>query len=366
MKKRLGIPALALIIVASLGTVRMKRAKEKNDAPLLEAVPMTVQSARVDTGTVPVVRHLLGTVIGGDEVQVAPRVIARVLNVLVREGDTVTKGQLLVTLDDREECDEADAARAGLEAARLAARVQVDATARDKVLFEAKAISQEQWDRSRSRKAALNADRISAESNMKRAETRLSYTRVTAPMDGVVADRKVDPGDMAVPGKPLLRIVNQSDVRVRGALPQEDLAKLAIGQRLTIAAGETTCDAEVARVFPAADRTHLAVFEVDLDNAGTTFVAGVTVGVDIRLASSTGLSVPVSALLEGENGAWVFRVENQQIEPVAVDVLATGRDRAVVRGGLGVGDQVVVARPSRLMLLSRGQKVRLVSDGGQQ
>lgn len=366
MKKRLWIPAIALVIVATLGTVRMKRVKQKNNSRLLESVPMMVQTAPVDTGTVSSDRHLLGEVMGGDDVQVAPRVMATVLKVMVREGNTVTKGQLLVALDDREQCDGLAVASAALQAARIAARTQVDATARDKVLFNAMAISREQWDRSRSLEAALNARLVAAEKDLKRAQTRLSYTRLTAPVDGVVADRMVDPGDLAVPGKPLIRIVNQANVRVRGTLPEEDLAHLATGQRLTLAAGETTCTARVTRVFPATDPNHLAVFEADLDAPPTPFVAGLTVGIDISLASSVGISVPVTALLEGENGTWVFKVKRQRIDPVKVDVLAAGRERAAVRGDLAAGDQVVIARPSRLMLLSKGQRVGTAPQGGQQ
>ncbi len=366
MKKRLMVLAIALVLVVGLGAVRLKRMRQKNAAPLLVSVPMAVQTAPADTGTVSTVRHLLGEVIGGDEVQVAPRVMARVLNIMVRQGSVVTKGQVLATLDDREQQDGFDAAEAALGAARIAARTRADATARDSILFEAKAISQEQWDRSRTLEAALNAKLVAAEKDLKRAETRLSYTRVSAPVDGVVADRLVDPGDLAVPGKPMIDIVNQTNVRVRGKLPQEDLPRLAPGQSLTLAAGETNCTARVTRVFPATDANHLAVFEADLDSPPATFVAGLTVGIDISLASSTGISVPTSALLEGDNGTWVFRVEKQRIEPVRVDVLAAGGGRVVVRGDLAVGDQVVIARPSRLMTLTVGQEVRTTPQGGRQ
>ncbi len=360
MKKRIMVPVIILAIVATLGIVRMKRVREKNSAPLLASVPMAVQTAAADSGSVSTVRHLLGEVIGGEEARVAPRIMARVLSVAVRQGAVVSEGQVLATLDGREQQDGYDAADAALQAARIAARTQAEATARDKVLFEAKAISREQWDRSRTLEAALDAKLVAAEKNLKRAGTRLSYTRVTAPVDGVVADRLADPGDLAVPGKPLIDIVKQTDVRVRGKLPQEDLPRLAPGQLLTLASGETSCTARVTRVFPTTDADHLAVFEADLDAPPPAFVAGLAVGIDISLASSAGISVPASALLEGEDGTWVFKVENQRVHPVSVDVLASGDERAVVRGEVAAGDQVVVARPSRLMMLTEGQSVRVI------
>jgi len=94
-------------------------------------------------------------------------------------------------------------------------------------------------------------------------------------------------------------------------------------------------------------------------------VAGATVGVDIAFASAEGLSVPVSALLDSENGSWVFKVQDEKIVPVPVEVLSAGSERVAVSGGLEVGDQVVTARPSRLMMLSKDQRVRLAQRGGQ-
>lgn len=365
MKKRLPIIVVVLILVVGLGSVRMKRAQQKNNAPLLKAVPMVVETAAVGHQMVANGRHVLGEVMGGDEADIAPRIMARVLAVKVRQGDPVTRGQLLAVLDKREQQDGFDAAKAGLEAAKIAFQTQTDATARDRVLFEAKAISQEQWDRSRSLVASFEAKLAAAHRNLKQAETRLSYTNLTAPVDGVVAERMIDPGDLVVPGKPVLKIVQQADVRVRAKLPQEDLARLAVGQTVTLSLGETTTTASVTRVFPAMDRSHLAVFEADLVSPPASFVAGATVGVDIAFASVEGLSVPVSALLDGENGSWVFKVQNEKIVPVQVKVLSAGSNHVAVSGDLAVGDKVVTARPSRLMMLSKDQPVRLAQRGGQ-
>ncbi len=366
MKKRLPIFAIILVIAVSLFAVRMKRVKQKNNAPLLKPVSMTVQTVTVDKQTISSSRHILGEVMGADEADIAPRIMARVLAVNVRQGATVVKGQLLAVLDGREQQDAVDAARDGLEAALIAADTQHDATARDKVLYEAKAISLEQWDRSRSLEATMNAKLAAARKNLKQSQTRLSYSRLTAPFDGVVAQRLTDPGDLAVPGKPVLKVVRQSNVRVRGKLPQEDLAHLQVGQPVTLTTGGATITASVSRIFPAADRNHLATFEVDLDTPPALFVAGMTVGMDIAFTATEGLSVPVAALLEGENGTWVFTVNNQTIHPVKVQILSAGSDASAVSGDLSTGDQVVVARPSRLMMLSEGQKVQLAQQGGRQ
>jgi len=363
MKSRLPILLIIPILAAGLISVRIKRMKEKNGAPLLKPVPMAVHAALVDRQTVSSGRHVLGEILGADEADVAPRIMAPVLEVRVREGDSVTAGQVLAVLDGREQRDAVDAARDEVEAARIGAEAQRDATARDRTLYDAKAMSQEQWDRSRALAAAVDARLAVAHKDLQVAETRLSYIQLTAPVSGVVAKRLVDPGDLAVPGKPVLEVVRQDEVRVRAKLPQEDMDLLRIGQPVTLTAGNDEITAPVSRIFPSADPNHLATFEVDLDTPPASFVAGATAGMDIAFAAAGGLSVPSAALLEGESGDWVFKVTDQKIQPVAVKVLSAGDETLAVSGNLSVGDLVVVARPSRLMMLSEGQTVQLARQG---
>ena len=356
MKKRIGI----LIVVAIVGTlvfVRVKRARERDRAPLVKEVPLAVQTAAVQSGRVVQTRHVLGVVRGGEETAVAPRVMGQVLRVRVREGARVKQGELLVELDDREFQDAVAEAQAALAAAKVAYQAQHDATARDRRLFEVKAIAQEQWDRSQAAEAAAQAQLEVAQRRLDQARTRLSYCRLTAPADGLVAQRLADPGDLAVPGKPVLKLVRQQTVRVRAELPPEDLAGLKVGQPVTLRLDGIRVEAKVSRVFPALSAGHLAAFEADLENPPPGFVSGATVGVDVHLRAAEGLTVPTDALLDGEAGAHVFVVRQGIVHPVAVQVRARSPERAAVTGKLQAGDRVVVARPARLMTLAEGMKV---------
>lgn len=369
--KKLGWILVILLIVIGLVAVRMKRMHEKESAPLVKIVPPAVQVATVAEGRVAHTRHVLGTVIGSDEAEVAPRIMGQVLKVLVREGAAVKAGQLLAVIDPREIQDavaQAEAgvaaAKEGLAAARTAYDAQHAATARDKTLFEAKAISQEQWDRSRAadeaaaaRLEAAKAQVTVAEKRLDQARTRLGYTRLTAPFSGVVSARLADPGDLAVPGRPVLKLVHHTGVRVRAEVPAEDFINLKVGQPVTLALGEVTVQAAVSRVFPAMGKAHLATFEVDLSDPPAGFVSGATVGVDLELHGAEGVRVPADALLDGENGSWVFKVADGVVHPVQVQILARSLDDAVLTGDVAVGDSVVVARPSRLMTLAEGSKV---------
>jgi RND family efflux transporter MFP subunit len=361
MKKLIAIIVI-VSIAAALVMVRARRVRQKEGAPLAPELPPAVQVCPVTQGKVADSRHVLGTVIGADEVDVAPQVMAQVLQMKVREGATVQKGDLLAALDPSEFRDALAEAEAGLASAQKAYQAQHSATARDRRLFEVKGIAQEEWDRSQAADAAANAALEVAQKRLELAKTRLGYTQITAPWNGVVARRLADPGDLAVPGKPLLKLVRQESVRVRAELPPEDLPALRLGQPVTLALPGCTLTAAVSRVFPAMGDSHLAAFECDITNPPPGLVSGATVGVDAQLSSAEGVVVPADALLEGEKGTWVFAAANGVIRPIQVQVLVHSFDRAAVKGDVRVGEPVVVARPSRLMTLAAGMKVTVAAD----
>ncbi len=361
MKKRFVAMVIALVIVGGLIVVRQIRVQQKESAPLVPEPTVAVRVAPVAQDQVVRSRHVLGTVFGANEADLAPRVLAQVIAVNVREGDLAHAGQVLATLDDREAQDavaEAQAAQAAAETAYLA---QHDATVRDRRLFEVKAIAQEQWDRSLAADAAAAAQREAAAKRLDSARTRLSYCRIAAPAAGVVARRLADPGDLAVPGKPLFKFVRQEAVRVRAELPPEDLLSLRVGLPVTLALGSTQVEATVSRVFPALGANQLAAFEADVPEPPAGFVSGAAVGVDVPLGTAAGLAVPAASLLESDKGAFVFAVANGTVRTVKVEVVDRSLENVVVKGDLRVGEPVVVAQPSRLMTLTGGMKITVVA-----
>lgn len=360
MKKLIGIIVI-VGIVATLVIVRAKRVRQVESAPLAPEVPVAVRVVPVTQGKVINSRHVLGTVIGADEADVAPQVMAQVLEVKVREGAVVHLGDLLAALNPSEFQDALAEAEAGVASAQKTYQAQHSATARDRRLFEVKGIAQEEWDRSQAADAAASAALEVAQKRLELAKTRLGYTQIMAPWNGVVARRLADPGDLAVPGKPLFKLVRQESVRVRADLPPEDFPGLHPGQTVTLTLSGRAFDTAISRVFPAMGDSHLASFECDVTNPPPGLVSGATVGVDVQLSSATGLVVPADALLEGDKGAWVFAVDKGAVKPVEVKVLDRSLDEAVIQGEVRAGEPVIVARPSRLMTLAAGTKVAAIS-----
>lgn len=361
-RKRILSILLPVLVVAGLLALRHKRVMERDDAPVL-AEPLTaVQVVAVRTGTLESVDHILGEVYAADAADIDPQVSGQVLEVAVREGARVARGAVLARLDSRELDDAVAAGEAEVAAARAAYAAQTAATSRDSVLVANKAISQEQWEGSQALRAAATGRLEVARRHLDQAKTRLGYASIRAPFAGVVSARLADPGDLAMPGRPLLRLLGQSAVRVRGAIPPALVEAVHRGTPVDLTLGDTRVSATVSRVFPAMQGSHLGTFEVDVARPQPGFVAGATVGVDLHLQSGAGTLVPLDALLEGDAGAHAFVVSpapdsGQVLRVVPLTVTTRSLDEAVVEGGLRVGDRVVVARPSRLMDLAAGMHV---------
>ena len=366
-RRRMLVAIVTLLAIAGLLVVRHLRVVERDRAPVLAPVPTPVQVVAVQRGALESVDHILGEVYGADDAAIAPQVSAAVLEVEVREGAMVPRGAVLARLDPRELDDAVAAGQADVAAAMAASDARLAATARDSVLFVNEAISQEQWESSQAARAAATARLEVARHQLDQAHARLGYAVNRAPFTGVVSARLADPGDLAVPGRPILRMVRQNAVRVRGAVPPALVTRLRPGTPVDLTLGEERMPATVSRVFPAMEGSHLATFEIDVAQPPPGYVAGATVGVDLHLHAGAGLVVPLDALLEGDAGTYAFVVRTPRpgdptLQVLRLTVTTRSLDDAVVTGDLHEGDLVVVARPSRLMDLWNGMPVHPITE----
>lgn len=370
------VPVLVVVVIALLAVVRGVRVEDRESEPLLRTPAVAVEVASVRQGTVVRRLALQGTVTAATSADLAPRLTAPVVERRVEPGDRVRRGQLLLRLDDRRLAaevkrleSEVAAAAADLRSAEDAWHDQRRVTARDRTLAAAGAISPEALERSEttasragSAAAATASRRDAREQALLAARERLDDARLTAPWDGEVVDVALSSGDLAVAGRPCLRLVRDGAHRVRARLPQDAVAELRVGDPVTLRHGGAELEAGISRVAAGLDPSGLVSVEVDLDDAPFGLPDGAFLEVAFRVASADGLTVPLRALLSGQRGTFVFAVDDEGDASVArvvtVEPLLRGETTAAVRGELREGDRVIVAHPSVLMTLADGQTVR--------
>ncbi len=269
-----------------------------------------------------------GSVIAVSTAQVAARTIGTVLQVAVREGDTVKRGQVLAQLDERELASRRNAAQAGAQGATAgvaqatkalaAAQAQADVMKktydRYAYLKEQKSISPQEFDEITAKQQAAQANLEQARAGLRQAEAGASqaeaearaaqevasYARVVAPFDGRVIRRTVEPGSLVSPGVPLFIVEDTSRYQLEATLPAEALAivKKNAGARVELdALADKSWTGKVAEIEAGADpASHTLKARIDLPKE-----AGVQSGMFGRAFVSRGekraLMVPVAALV---------------------------------------------------------------------
>ena len=145
-----------------------------------------------------------GSIIAKQNTQISSRVMAQVERLSVRAGDKVTKGDLLITLqqdDFKAQLAQSEAQINAIQAALTQATKQLK---RIESVYAQGLVSLSELDNAKANFDSLSANLIAAKQQQTQAKVALSYTRITAPISGVVVERLVEPGDTATPGQALL------------------------------------------------------------------------------------------------------------------------------------------------------------------
>lgn len=231
---------------------------------------------------------------------VSAQISGRVVEVNFDVGDKVGRGQLILKIDEREAAQAQAASGAQLMQAQANVQNAKSTYERSRQLYAQKFISQAALDKAEVDYKVALAQAAASEAGAGQASLTRGYTAVTAPFAGVVSARMVEPGEMVMPGKPLMTGFDPSELRVIVSVPQYRVAQLGTNPdvMVEIPTQGRWIKAASARVQPVADaRTHSTQVRVYLP-AGE---AGIYPGMFVRAHFVTGrakkLVVPAAAVL---------------------------------------------------------------------
>jgi HlyD family secretion protein len=288
MKKKLvfvtGVgAALLLVILYVSGFFSAEKIKPGliEDTQLSDVLPAL--TAKAQTKSITETYEAVGTVRPRTETRIEAQVTGKVLRVFVRPGDAVGKGKPLIALDDREFIARLDGARQGLrssQAAREEARQRVNAA---QAAFVKAELQYKRIERLLADKATTSSEFEHAEANfllgkakLKQAEEGLQgaeagvrqaeelveearimqgYTVIKAPEDAEVVKRMVEPGDLAMPGKPLLIVQTAGSMRLEAYVREGLINEVQPNKELMVRIDslKKTVKGTVEEVVPSAD-----------------------------------------------------------------------------------------------------------------
>lgn len=218
-------------------------------------VPEDASVAQVERTVTDVTEWASGAVASAVETEVSSQIMARIEEVRVTAGDAVQADQALVVLDRQEPLARAAQARQALAAAKARLDLARSELNRVEQLFESNVVARQRLDQATADFTGAQADVDRLERALDAAETALAYTEIRAPVGGVVVDRLAEPGEMASPGRPLLRIYDPAALRVEVPVRESLAVRLATGQSLGIEvpARGVTLDGTIEEIVPFAE-----------------------------------------------------------------------------------------------------------------
>lgn len=278
--------------------------EEPATAVVSAASQATIQAAVVEitSSQVPVRVEVTGQVTPIFQAILSSRIQGTIDTLLVREGARVSKGQILLQLDNRDV--QADLARASAEVDN--AKTQLN---RMQSLYSQDAVSKQEMEN------AVRSYKV-AEANRKSVLAQMSYTVVKAPFDGVITEKKVEAGELASPGQPLLKMEDPFQLRLEATVAEGDLKSIARGDKIPVfidALEAQVLSGVVSQILPAGDpQTHTFIVKVDLPKT-----PGLKSGMFGRFQLDKGISrtilVPASAVVERGELTSVYVVGSDRI-----------------------------------------------------
>ena len=364
-RKRILFGAGALIIFIIAGAASLAQDKHPEADPALTPVEVT-------TATLTASVKVLGNIQATRQVDLGTQASGQIKKLYVKVGDNVKNGALLAEIDPTLARLDANSARLNLERSRATlprnksdlafVRAQLE---RETRLLAAEAIGRDQLDKTRkqcddsdSTVHLAELDLAGAQLAFDSAQAKLSKTTIVAPFDGVITDIPTQEGQTLNSSQQtptVLKMAVLATVNLRLQVPEPDISKVALGQRVVFtsyAAPDSKFEGKVESIRPVPEKVNNAMFfivNVPAANAERKLWPEMTVEASLIGSSAKGATLPLAALGEKQaNGSYKVKVRaaNGTLSERTVRTGITDGERIIIASGLVAGEKVMQAKPA--------------------
>ncbi len=368
-----GLARLGLAVMSLLAASSAFSSEDSGIPPRAPQEQSGFRTATVEVQTITEWYDAVGTVVPKTQARIEPRIAAQVNEVLVQAGDEVERGEPLIQLEDdrlmsklsqaRQSLQSAisrrEQARQGVNSAEAAFSQAKSAFARIERFYEAQASTEQEFEEARSRflqaQAALQRaeDGLSgaaigvrlAEEMVEEATIALAYATITAPAAGKILKRLVDPGDMAMPAKPLLILRTAGGLQLEASVREGLMGTIRLGDTRSVELPTIgrTVDATVAEIVPFIDPlTRTFLVKASLPEAESIY-PGMYGKLLIPVADTQVILVPRAAVRQiGQLELVLVGGEGDSVERRFIKTGRLHDDKFEVLSGLNGGEQVLL------------------------
>lgn len=304
--------------------------------------------AEVIVRTMPLEETAVGSIQPVHRVEIASRLLARALEVNVIAGQHVSKGAVLVRLEDsdlRARRAQAESSVAQAQAALDQARTE---EARLREAFAKSAVSAIEMDRAVNALKGAQASLARANQAMTEADTIMEFATIRSPIDGTVVDKRVSTGDTISPGQVVVTVLDPRRMQLVASVRESLSRFLAVGGTVSVKvdALDHACPGTVSEIVPEAE-TSSRTFQVKVTGPCPEGVyAGMFGRLSIRIGEESVLLIPREAVRTIGQIECVDLASNGARQRRAVRLGRAMDGNVEVLAGLAAGDRIVIDDPT--------------------
>jgi RND family efflux transporter MFP subunit len=353
-----GAAAAIAFVIGGATALLTSEGRAETETAQAQPAGLAVTTTEVAARKLPLRIPASGTIAAVDEIVLGSEVAGlAVAELLVDEGDTVAKGQVLARLNRSILDAQIAQASAQILSARASA-VEAEANLGRAVELGVKGfVSKQSIDQRRSAATSARAMVAVYEAQRDELEARLAQTVIAAPADGVIASRGVSQGQVVGNGTELFRIIRDGKLEWKAELPDHQLSFLSEGQKATVVAGAGSVEGSIRLISETIDaRSRNGVVHValpaDARLRSGMFARGEMMGGEVDV-----LTLPEAAVVTRDGESYVFTVAAQgRVQLTKIETGVRTARLVEIRKGLPKGARVVLDGAG---LLSEGDQVRV-------
>ena len=301
------IVALAALSACSGGNEKQNETREKPVAVTLSAVSEAPQPVILASGVVE----------AAQTANISTRVMGRITNIFVKNGDKVNKGQLLAGVWDEDikaKKAQTDAMIAEAEGAYFAAQKDYD---RFNNLYKQQSATAKELDNATLLYNSARAKVVAAKEMRSEVNANLSYSRLTAPFAGVVTQKLAEVGSIANPGMPILTIEQDGNLQVSASIAESDISNIHLGEVANIQIKSTGrfFDGQMIQINPSSQFTggqyivKIGIPTTAMKDMYAGMYAGVSIPMrDTRQVKNDAVLVPLSVIVNRDELTGIYTV----------------------------------------------------------
>ncbi|MDI1317187.1 efflux RND transporter periplasmic adaptor subunit [Flavobacterium sp.] len=334
MKVKYVVITILTIAIGGMIVYRITKNKSENEKGTDKngkKPPMSVSVIRVEPQDFSNSIALSGSIDANEQIEIRSEVSGIVESISFTEGSQVSKGQVLLKVNDIE-------LRAQLAQAKTKEGLSSENERRAKLLLQKEAISQEEYD-------IASADFRTMKAQTQLIQAQIGKTSIRAPFSGKIGLRNISPGTYVTPSTLIANLVSTNQLKITFSIPEKYASQISNGSEITFTVPNVT-DKFKAKIYALEPAVEMATRTMKIraltENSSGKLLPGTFATIELSLGTiKNAILIPTEVVVPVQDGKVVYIAQNGKAKEVKIEALTRTDKSIVITSGLNSGDSLI-------------------------